>query len=269
MTDTQSADDRVASPLDKLINHVLTGGNHLASALLNRNVHPFIYNNYDEVLAKHDGEIADMWIAWHCIMKLAEYTRTHPPACAPVPDVDAVAKTLLLTISSWLDDMGVSIGGKHNEEATARWFLALNVAKAAISAMPRATTAAPDVTIVAEAIRECCKDGHIDFFEAARAVISHMPKAPQVDVAEVLKRAKQTVAPAIAKGREGECITADVMGFRMGSMPRAAQGDVAREIAGIREALEFACTQPRSAKAIVALIHLSTLEAALGGKVGV
>jgi hypothetical protein len=71
---------------------------------------------------------------------------------------------------------------------------------------PPADAPAPDVTIVAEAIRNCCKDGHIDFFKAAKAVISAMPraevKAPAqgVDDAEAVKAAHKAFDNAYCAG---------------------------------------------------------------------
>lgn len=58
-------------PEDKVVWDILVGGNHLASALIGRDVFPEKYKDYDDVLHKHGSEIADMWVAHHAIGKLA------------------------------------------------------------------------------------------------------------------------------------------------------------------------------------------------------
>lgn len=60
---------------DMLISDVLTGGNHLASAMIGGGVHPTMYHSYAEVLEECGQPFADMWAAWRSIMNLAEYRR--------------------------------------------------------------------------------------------------------------------------------------------------------------------------------------------------
>jgi hypothetical protein len=56
-----------------LIQNILVGGNHLASALLAFGCSPADQKNYDSVLAASGQPAADMWIAWRAIMDLSEW----------------------------------------------------------------------------------------------------------------------------------------------------------------------------------------------------
>lgn len=60
---------------DMLISDVLTGGNHLASAMIGEGFHPITCHSYAEALEDWGQPLADMWVAWRSIMNLAEYRR--------------------------------------------------------------------------------------------------------------------------------------------------------------------------------------------------
>lgn len=47
---------------------ILTGGNHLASSLINAGCFPAEQQNYEQVLKDFRQPCADMWVAWKAIM---------------------------------------------------------------------------------------------------------------------------------------------------------------------------------------------------------
>lgn len=57
----------------QIISDVLTGGNHLASALIAAGCHPADQADYESVRAIFKPPVPDMWVAWKAIIDLSNW----------------------------------------------------------------------------------------------------------------------------------------------------------------------------------------------------
>jgi hypothetical protein len=68
--------------------HLMIGGNHLASTLASVGCVPNEQHDDDQVLHQHGMLCADLWVAWRAIMDLRDATDGTPPPTAQAEPTD-------------------------------------------------------------------------------------------------------------------------------------------------------------------------------------